>query len=99
MIFLVGATYLPVPARLDVCGFLLALSCTISWPVCVPVTVGLKVTLIVHAALAFKLASHVVAETEKWPVVEIAIPVRSTDWLFVRVKVFAALVVPTFCGA
>jgi hypothetical protein len=44
----------------------------------------------------FKLASHVVAETAKSPVVEIAIPVRSTGWLFVSVNVFAAPVVPTF---
>jgi len=53
----------------------------------------------VHFALAFKLASHVVAETAKSPIVEIAIPVRSTGWLFVNVNVFAALVVPTFCFA
>ena len=52
-----------------------------------------------HFALAFKLASHVVAETAKSPIVEIAIPVRSTGWLFVNVNVFAALVVPTFCFA
>ena len=60
---------------------------------------GLNVTLILHFALAFKFASHVVAETAKCPVVEIAIPVRSTGWLFVNVNVFAALVVPTFCFA
>ena len=45
------------------------------------------------------VASHVVAETAKCPVVEIAIPVRSTGWSFVNVNVFAALVVPTFCFA
>ena len=55
--------------------------------------------LIVHFALAFKLAPHVVAETAKCPVVEIAIPVRSIGWLFVNVNVFAGLVVPTFCFA
>ena len=32
------------------------------------VSVGPKVTLIVHFALAFKLAAHVVAETAKCPV-------------------------------
>ena len=78
----------------------LALSLTLSRPVLVPVAVGVKVTLIVQWLPALPMAGrrvpHVVAETAKSPIVEIAIPVRSTGWLFVNLNVFAALVVPTF---
>ena len=92
-----------MPVRLDTCGLLLALSLTLSRPVLVPVAVGVKVTLIVQCLPALPMAGrrvpHVVAETAKSPIVEIAIPVRSTGWLFVNLNVFAALVVPTFCLA
>lgn len=44
--------YFPVPVKLDVCGLLLALSLTLNFPVLVPVSVGVKVTPIVHFALA-----------------------------------------------
>ena len=70
--------YFPVPFRADVCGLLLAPSLTLSWPVLVPVCVGVNVTLIVHLPLAARLVVHVVAETAKSPVVEIAMPVSAT---------------------
>ena len=92
-------SYLPVPVRLDVCGLLLALSLTASVPVLVPVVVGVNVTLTVHLLLAAKLVVQVVAEIAKSPLVEIAILLRLTVWLLVRVKFFAALVVPTACAA
>jgi hypothetical protein len=57
---------------------LLALSLTLSWPVLVPVCVGVKVTLIVHLPLAARLVVHVVVETAKSPVVEIAMLVSAT---------------------
>jgi hypothetical protein len=40
--------------------------------------VGVKVTLTSHSFLAAKLVEHVVAETAKSPVVEIATPVSVT---------------------
>ncbi len=69
---------MPVPVRFDVCGLLFALSLTLNCPVLVPVAVGVNVTLIVHFALEAKLAPHVVADTAKSPVVEIAMLVSTT---------------------
>jgi hypothetical protein len=87
-----------VPDRFDICGLLLALSLTFNAPVRFPTAVGVKVTLIVHFALAARLAPHVVADTAKSPVVEVAMLSSGTIMLFVRVKTFAALVVPTVCA-
>jgi len=70
--------YLPVPARFDVCGLLLALSLALNCPVLVPVCVGVNVTLIVHFPFAARLVPHVVADTAKSPVVEIAMLVSAT---------------------
>ena len=88
---------MPVPVRFDVCGLLLALSLALSFPVLVPMAVGLNVTLIVHFPLAARVAVQVVAETAKSPVVEIVMLVSATVWLLVRVNVLAGLVVPTAC--
>jgi hypothetical protein len=41
--------------------------------------VGVNVTLIVHLPLAATLVVHVVVETAKSPVVEIAMPVSATS--------------------
>lgn len=73
----------------------MALSLTFSVPVRVPVAVGVKVTLTAHLSFAPKLVVHVVADTAKSPVVEIAMLVSVTLWLLVRLNVFAVLVVPT----
>src|SRR5580692_7448821 len=97
--FSTGQAYSPVPFRLEVCGLLLALSLTLSCPVLFPVAVGVNVTLVVHLLLAAKPVVHVVADTAKSPLVVITMPVRAALWLLVRVKVFAALVVPTVCDA
>ena len=75
----------------------MALKLALSCPVCVPVAVGVNVTLIVHLLLATRLVVHVVADTAKSPLVEIATIVSATVWLLVKVKVFAKLVVPTVC--
>jgi hypothetical protein len=69
---------LPLPLRFEVCGLLLALSFTTNCPVLVPVSDGVKVTLIVQWVLAAKLAPHVVADTEKSPFVEIPMIVSAT---------------------
>jgi hypothetical protein len=88
-----------VPFKLEVCGLLPALSLTLNSPVLVPVSVGSNTTLILHWLLAAKLVPHVVADTVKSPVVEIAMLLSSTLWVLVNGNVFAALVVPTFCLA
>ena len=88
-----------MPDRFAVCGLLLALSLTCSFPVLAPVSVGVKVTLMVHFPFAARLAPQVVADTAKSPVIDIAMLASVTDCLLVRVKVFGLLVVPTFCFA
>lgn len=87
---------MPVPVRLEVCGLPTALSDTLNVPVLVPVCVGLNTTLIVQLDLAAKLAPQVVAEMLKSPVVEAEMPVSDTFCLLESLKVFAALVLPTF---
>lgn len=61
-----------MPVRLDVCGLLPALSCTLNCPVLFPVCVGVNVTLILQFFLAPKLAVRVVFDTAKSPVAETA---------------------------
>jgi hypothetical protein len=46
--------------------------------------VGVNVTLIVQFLSASKLDPHVVADTAKFPVVEITMLVSATFWLLVR---------------
>lgn len=90
---------MPVPFRLAVCGLPIALSATLNVPVRAPVAVGVNTTLIVHFALEPRLAVHVVVETLKSPVVEIAMPVSATVCSLVKVNTFAGLLVPTFSVA
>jgi len=92
-----GFGYLPVPVRLDVSGLPMALSLTFNVPVLVPVAVGVNSTLMVQVDFPTRLVPHVVAETLKSPVVEIAILVSATFCLLERVNTFAGLLVPTFC--
>lgn len=61
--------------RFEVCGLLSVWSLTLNCPVLVPLSVGLNTKLIVHFLSATKLVVHVVVDTEKSPVVEIAMPV------------------------
>ncbi len=84
----------PVPVRLVVCGLLPALSVTVSVPVRVPTTVGVKVTLTVHFAL---LATDVpqVFVCAKSPVTLTLSIVNAAVILFVNVTVVGLLVVPT----
>lgn len=88
-----------MPFRLAVCGLPTALSATLNVPVRAPVAVGVNTTLIVQADLAPKLVPHVVVETLKSPVVEIAMPVSATVCSLVSVNTFAGLLVPTFSVA
>jgi len=88
-------SYLPVPVRLEVCGLPMALSLTCNVPVLVPVAVGVNTTLMVQVALPDRLVVQVVAETLKFPVVEITMLVRATLCLLASVNTFAGLLVPT----
>jgi hypothetical protein len=68
-----------VPVKYDVRGLLLTLSLTLNLPVLVPIALGVNFTLTVHLLLAAKLVPHVVADSAKSPVVEIAMLVSATD--------------------
>jgi hypothetical protein len=72
-------SYLPVPVRYDVRGLLLRLSLTLNLPVLVPIALGVNFTLTVHLLLAARLVPHVVADSAKSPVVEIAMLVSAMD--------------------
>jgi len=86
---------LPIPVRVEVCGLPAALSITCKVPVLVPVSVGVKTTLIVHLELAARLDEQVVVETLKSPVVDMLMPVSATLPRLSRVNTFAGLDVPT----
>jgi len=68
-------------------------------PVRKPVCVGLNTTLIAQPVLAARVVVHVVEETLKSPVVVVTMPVSVTLWLFLRLKAFGKLVVPTVRAA
>ena len=85
----------PVPLKLAVCGLSLALSSTVSVPVAFPVAVGENVTLIVQLFLVSSVVPHVEVETANGAAVENEMPVNIVGRLFFKVKVCAALVVPT----
>ncbi len=72
------------------------MSCTCNVPVRGPVCVGVKITLILQRDFAARLDAHVVAETLKSPVVEIAMPVSATLCLLERTNTLAGLALPTF---
>jgi hypothetical protein len=85
----------PVPLRLTVCGLFGALSVKISVPVAAPVAVGVKVTFTEHFAPALRLAPQVLLETANGPVTAMLAKVNAALWAFVRVTLFAELVLPT----
>jgi len=74
----------PPPVRLTVCVPGVALSETLSLPVLVPLAVGLKVTLIVHAAPTVSRGVHVWV-CEKSPLVAILKMVRAAVPVLLRV--------------
>ena len=55
-----SAGYLPRPVKLTICGLPMALSVMASVPVCVPVAVGVKVTLTAQLLPAAKVLPQVV---------------------------------------
>ena len=86
----------PVPVRLTVWVAGLALSAMVTAPVLVPAAVGLKVTLSVQLALAATLEPQVLV-WEKSPLAVMLVIVRVAFPVFVRVTLWALLLVPTPC--
>jgi hypothetical protein len=88
---------LPVPARLTVCGLLIALSAKLRVPVTAPSAAGVKVTPIVQLAPAAMLSPQVLLAMAKELPAEMEMPVSESAVLslLVTVTVFATLVLPT----
>lgn len=88
----------PVPERATVCGLLFALSAIVSVAVCAPLTVGAKMTPILHDECAATLDPHVLEETSNCaaagPVIDVPTD-NADDSLFVRVTTFCALELPS----
>jgi hypothetical protein len=86
----------PVPLRLVVCGLSLALSLTDKLAVRAPVALGVKVSVIVQAPLAVKVAGQLLVCAKSaalTPVMKIELMARAPLPLFVSVTVWATLVV------
>jgi hypothetical protein len=88
-----GSGQVPVPLSVTICGVFAALSFIVRVPATVPVPAGLNLTLILQLAPGCSEA-HVVALV-KLAVMVILATVSDALPVFVRVTVFAALVVPT----
>jgi len=85
----------PIPLKFAVCGEFTTLSLTVSVPVRVPRTVGVKVIASVQLSLAASVFGDS-GQFEVWaksPEIEIAVMVKGTVWLLVRTTVFAVLMV------
>jgi hypothetical protein len=80
-----------VPAKLNVCGLVFASSVTVSVPVMLPVDVGVNETLMAHDPYAAIGVAQLLAEKPAEAVMLLML--SATDWLFVKVTVFAVLVV------
>jgi hypothetical protein len=85
---------MPVPVRLIDCGLPLALSVILAAPLRVPVAEGLNVMLIVQLALAASVVPHVLV-CKKSPLIAMLVMLRVAVPVFLRVTLWAALVVPT----
>lgn len=83
----------PVPVKLTVCGLPLALSVMVMEPVCVPVAVGVNVTLITQGVLGARELGHVLAA--KFPLVTMLEMERVAVPVFVSVTFCDVLVVLT----
>jgi hypothetical protein len=84
----------PLPARLIVCGLPTALSAMVTEPYRLPGAVGVKVTVIAHAAPAATLAPQVLVWA-KSPLAVMPVMVKAATPVFVKVAVRGALVLPT----
>jgi len=83
----------PLPDNDAVCGLLLAVSEIASVPVCVPVTVGVKVVLMVHLPLLARVVLQMLVWA-KFPVVVMLEIVTAPLKLLVSVKITGKLVIP-----
>lgn len=84
--------YLPVPARLTLCGLLAALSLKVSVPFTVPFAVGENVTPTVQLAPLAILVPQVLLNMEKFALITMLEKLRGTVWRLVRVTVWGELV-------
>ena len=92
-----AATAAPVPERVIDCGLPVALSAMLIEPVCVPVAVGVKVTLIEQVPAAARVAG-LIGQVLVWPYWALAVMlvmVRAAVPQLVRVTDCGALVVFT----
>ena len=87
----------PLPVNGTVCGLPPALSVIVSVPARAPSAVGANVTLMMQFAPAAKLAPQGLLEIAKSPEAAIEVIVNALAPVFVRVTVFAALVVVSIC--
>src|SRR5579863_7170571 len=86
----------PVPERLTVWGVVVALAEIVRVPLRTPCAVGVNATEIVQLAPAAKVfpdVGHVVASAAKSPSTEIPYTVSAAVWSFLRVTIFAGLIV------
>jgi hypothetical protein len=88
-----GSGQVPVPLSVTICGVFAALSFIVRVPATVPVPAGLNLTLILQLAPGCSEAQ--VVALVKLAVMVILVTVSDALPVFVRVTVFAALVVPT----
>jgi hypothetical protein len=91
-VMVIGAT--PVPVRAMVKGLPAPLYITVMLPVCAPIAVGVKVTLILHVPLAATEAPQVLVATNSVDE-DAMVTGTAVVELFVSVIFFAALVEPT----
>jgi len=95
LLWLGANSYLPVPARLTVCGLFKALSTNVRVPAAAPLTVGENFTLTLHFAPAAMLAPQVLLEIAKPALVAMLEKLSATVILFVTVTDLAELLLPT----
>lgn len=93
-----GATFVPLPFRVNTCGLVLSPSVSVSVAVSGPTTVGVKVTPTVQGVvvvMGLQEAGVAVKSALFAPVTVALVNAIDAFVLFVSVTVFAALVVPT----
>ncbi len=86
------ACAMPVPARLTVCGLLVALSVTVMDPVYAPVAVGVDVTLMVQVPRAATVPPQVFVSVKPALATILVIAKAEAGLLFVNVTVIGLLV-------
>jgi hypothetical protein len=84
----------PVPDKATVCGLLLAVSVNVSVALRAPMAVGANVTETVQLAPAANVLGQLEVTGKSARLLVTLVIEKDVDWLFVRVTVWDALVVP-----